>query len=61
MKWNYRRKEMVKKCLKCKSTLKMVKQDKYRFWYECVNDDCKFVCTEPKPLNNKMLKELEQK
>ena len=45
------------RCLRCKGTMNLYKEDPLRFWYKCDNEDCDFVCTDPKPLFNKAVEE----
>jgi hypothetical protein len=46
---------MARKCIKCKNNMKMYKQDKFRFWFKCMNKDCTYVSTEAKPLQTEAL------
>jgi len=47
----------LSRCPRCKKALSKYKEDKYRWWYKCTDEECEFVCTEAKPLNNKSIME----
>ena len=49
------------RCLSCKGTMEKWKEDSFRIWYKCDNEDCEFVCTEAKPLFNKVIEEVPVK
>lgn len=43
------------RCLYCKSTMEKWKEDSYRFWFKCSDEECDYVSTEAKPLVNKTI------
>lgn len=49
------------RCLHCKGTMEKWKEDSYRVWFKCDNEECDFVSTEAKPLSNKTIETVPSK